>query len=453
MTTHSPLIDVNLDAIVGPTHHFGGIGVGNLASQSHRGVLAMPKSAAIQGLAKMRRCVGLGAKQIVIPPPHRPVAGMLRRLGYTGTLPQMLRAAKDEPTILSAVWSASSMWTANAATVSAAASSHDGRMHLTIANLSSSLHRSLEPPQTWRMLKTVFSDPSFVVHRPLPGSVPMRDEGAANHMRLCDATGNRGIDIFVYGSDDARESAATRLYPRQSLRAAQAVARLHELDPANTFFLKQHPEAIDAGAFHNDVVAASHRHLWMHHDRAYANASSTLDAIEKRFAEVTGRQLQRIVIAEADVSLAEAVTTYLFNSQLFATSGEDMTILCPGHVAQSTAATACLDKIIAAGGPITRYESIDLRQSMNNGGGPACLRLRVPMTAQQWQSIPPTVRFDDTLAEGLTRVIERYYPDTLSLDDLATADWVTTSRAAVDMIQKYLNVCSRERRRSTHNDL
>jgi succinylarginine dihydrolase len=440
------LTEVNFDSVVGPTHHFGGLGVGNQASLAHFGQVAKPRAAALQGIEKMRRCAAIGAPQCILPPQRRPVLRMLTRLGYEGTTEAMLRqVAVDDPALLSAVWSASAMWTANAATVTA--SGRDGKTHLTVASLSSSLHRSLEPPQTVRLFRNVFQYPAFAVHSPLPSCVGLRDEGAANHMRLSDDSGVNAVDIFVYGSDDRSRSvdaSRTKFFPRQTLSACQAVARLHRLDPDSTFFIRQHPEAIAAGAFHNDVVATSHRNVLLHHEFAYLDAEATLAAIEKRYLEVTRKPLFRYEVRQVDLSLDDAIKTYLFNCQLLSRSmGDKSTVMvCPMQVQEVLAARRVTELLVGNTGPIDECVFVELRESMNNGGGPACLRLRVPMTYEQWASIPEGIRWSDSIADELCQVIEQHYPETMTSADLANVELIAVADRAAAAVERVLGLDS-----------
>jgi len=438
------IFDVNFDGLVGPTHHYGGLGVGNLASQTHRYNVAQPRATAIQGIEKMRRCVGLGVRQAILPPQRRPSLTMLRRMGFRGTVNEILdQAYQTDRHLLSAVWSASSMWAANAATVSASSSCVDGRVHFTIANLSSSLHRSIEPAQTLRLFRTIFADDGFVVHRPLPSGVPMRDEGAANHMRLTDSTGTRGVDIFVYGSFEKNAVNGHRFFPRQGLEASHAIAKMHGLDPHKTFFLRQHPEAIDAGAFHNDVVGTSHKQVWLHHEKAYIDAAEIIATIENRFYEVTGEQLIRYEIPEATLSLSDAIKCYLFNGQLLSRDHDSsMTLLCPEQVNETPSAMQAVASILNHGGPITKCEFVELRESMNNGGGPACLRLRVPMSSSQWHCVPTSVKWSEAVADRLCDVIERYYPETLTIDELHDVEFIKVVQTATEAIERVLGLTS-----------
>ncbi len=435
------LMDVNFDSLVGPTHHFGGMGVGNLASMQHRGQVANPRAAALQGLQKMRLVSQLGGLQAVVPPPPRPRLRFLRRLGFAGSIQQILRQAREEsPELLSASWSASAMWAANAATVSAAPDCADGRTHLTVANLNSSMHRSLEPAWTFRWLRRVLVDSGFVVHRPLPGAFGFRDEGAANHMRLASHQGQRGVELFVYGasSEPTDGQAAGTFLPRQSLFASQAIARRHR--SRQPLFLRQASQAIDAGAFHNDVVAASSRDLLLVHQYAFADTAN-LDRVREHYFETTGHSLTVVTVTDQQLSLPATVATYLFNSQLIADHREpdaDFTLVCPRQVAESEAAKRLVDSWIASDLPIQAVSYVDLRQSMFNGGGPACLRLRVPMTKRQWESLPETVRLDDRLLDRLAKSISMHYPTEITPADLGRRQLLRTVQQAYRSLMEIL---------------
>ena len=182
--------EVNFDGLVGLTHHYAGLSYGNVASTSNKNSVANPKQAAKQGLQKMKTLADLGFKQAVLPPQERPHVGVLRQLGFSGSDSQVIaQAAKQAPALLSAVSSASSMWTANAATVSPSADTADRRVHFTVANLNNKFHRAIEAETTSRTLHAIFNNPAhFAHHEALPQQSLMGDEGAANHNRLCRIT-------------------------------------------------------------------------------------------------------------------------------------------------------------------------------------------------------------------------------------------------------------------------
>src|SRR4029434_62735 len=97
----------------------------------------------------------------------------------------LTKAKRADPVLLAICCSASSMWAANAATVSPSADAADGRVHLTPATLVAQAHRSLEPDTTSRLLSAIFREPSCFAHHPaLQAAWAFGDEGAANHVRL-----------------------------------------------------------------------------------------------------------------------------------------------------------------------------------------------------------------------------------------------------------------------------
>ena len=124
------LVEVQVDGLPGPTHHFGGLSAGNLASLAHAGFSSRPRAAARQGLAKMRQVLALGVPQAWLPPLPRPDLALLREAGFRGSDAEVLRAAVADPHLLHLATSSAFMWTANCATVIPASDSADGRCHV-----------------------------------------------------------------------------------------------------------------------------------------------------------------------------------------------------------------------------------------------------------------------------------------------------------------------------------
>lgn len=442
-------VEIQIDRVVGPTHHFGGLGGGNLASHRHAGHVAHPAAAALQGLDKMRLVAELGVPQRVLPPQRRTALPFLRSVGFEGTDADVLRRAADEaPRLLSAAMSSSAMWTANAATVSPAVDNRHGRLIVTVANLEGNLHRALEPEQTQRELRRVLP-PGAVVRPPLGGGAAFRDEGAANHMRLGPAGGGPGLHLFVYGDG---QPGPTRFWPRQTLASCQALARLHGIPPENAFFLKQHPRAIDAGAFHNDVVATSHDGRLFYHQYAYHQAEEQLERIDARYRELTSQRLQRIEVPEDALTIDEAVATYLFNSQIVTPAGEaalsEPVLICPQQVREHPAARKVVDFWHEQWFAEVRY--VDLHESMSGGGGPACLRLRVPVDADEVAAAPGTAppssirtpqpggHWSQDLDQRLRERIRAEYPETVSFADLGDLELVRQMQHAEQRIRSLL---------------
>ncbi|HYD38309.1 MAG TPA: N-succinylarginine dihydrolase [Allosphingosinicella sp.] len=390
-----PLVEINFDGIVGPSHNYSGLSLGNVASATHKGLVSHPRAAALQGLAKMRHNLRLGLAQGLLPPHRRPDRSWLAELGTSvEEVPDSLRPA---------AFSASAMWAANAATVSPAPDTADGRCHLTVANLRTMAHRSHEWPETLAQLRLAFADEaSFAVHPPVPAT--FGDEGAANHMRLCPGHGEPGVEIFVYG---LRGGA----YPvRQSLEASRAVTRVHGLDPERTLFVCQSEEAIAAGAFHNDVVAVANETLLFAHEQAFADRPSF-------YAELR-RQLPEVEIVEVPahlVSLEDAISSYLFNAQLVALPTGGMALILPEEARETPSVWSWLQDLVAGNGPIRELFVVDVRQSMANGGGPACLRLRV---VAEPGTVDPRFLVDEAKLDRVAALVEAEWPDQIAPEDL-----------------------------------
>lgn len=443
-------IEANFDGLVGPTHNYGGLAFGNLASAKHATAVSNPKEAALQGLAKMRRVRDMGLVQGVLPPHSRPYLPLLRGAGFTGSDAEVSAAAfSAEPALFANAMSAAAMWTANAATVCPSADARDGRVHFTPANLISNLHRSLEPPTTARVLQAMFADEDrFVHHAPVRAHVDLGDEGAANHNRFCNGYGDAGAQLFVYGrrAFGAAERDPKIFPARQTREASEAIARLHGLVPDRTVFVRQHPAAIDAGAFHNDVVAVANRGVFFYHELAFQDPGALQDNLRKAAPDI---DFHFIEVADADVAIADAVKSYLFNSQLVCPAGSDgpaksngMTLVLPVDAEETASTKACVDGLISGNGPITAAEYLDVRQSMRNGGGPACLRLRVVLSEPEQAAMSANVILSDELYAELESWIGRHYRDRLAPEDLGDPNLMDESFTALDQLTDILGLGS-----------
>ncbi|NBB15078.1 N-succinylarginine dihydrolase, partial [Caulobacter sp. SLTY] len=389
-------------------------------------------------LAKMRLLHDLGLPQFVLPPHERPDVGFLRRLGFGGSDAAVIEAAgRNAPELLNTACSASPMWAANAATVTPSADAADGRVHFTPANLLTNLHRSLEGEQTTRALRALFPDEArFAVHDPLPAQGHFADEGAANHVRLCAEHGEPGVNLFVWGRD-AWEGWSGRFPARQTLQAFEAVQRRHGAGGA--VFARQARRAIEAGVFHNDVVCVGARTCLFFHEAAFEDRA----AMEADVRAAAGFEPQFVEVAEADLPLGEAVRSYLFNSMLVALPGDGrLTLIAPMEVAETPSARAVADGLVSSNGPIGRVAYVDVRQSMRNGGGPACLRLRVVLTDEELAATNPGQRFDPALQKRLEAWAGARYRDRLLPADLADPSLLVESRTALDELTQILGLGS-----------
>ncbi|MBN8846740.1 MULTISPECIES: N-succinylarginine dihydrolase [unclassified Sphingomonas] len=386
--------EINFDGIVGPSHNYAGLSPGNLAATRNAGHVAHPRAAALQGIAKMRTNLALGLTQGILLPHPRPDHRWLAALATD--------YAHAAPHLQARALSASAMWAANAATVSPAADSRDGRCHLTVANLMTMPHRSHEWPATLAQLRIAFADAAFAVHEPIPA--PFGDEGAANHMRLCAEHGASGIEVFVYGEPGGPFPA------RQHREASEAIARAHRLDPTRTLFVEQSPAAIAAGAFHNDVVAVANERTLFAHEEAFADKAGFYARLRALMPEV-----EIVEVPASRVSLDDAIRSYLFNAQLVSPPAGGQTLVVPGEARDNPRVWDWLQSHVAGNGPIRAVEVVDVRESMANGGGPACLRLRVVADPA---TIDPRFLVDDAKLDRIAAVIEAHWPEAIAVESI-----------------------------------
>jgi succinylarginine dihydrolase len=409
-------IEINFDGIIGPSHNYAGLSPGNLAATRNRGLTAHPRAAALQGIAKMRANLRLGLAQGILLPHARPDRRWLASLAadYEHAAPHLQAQAM----------SASAMWAANAATVSPAPDTADGRCHLTVANLATMPHRSHEWPETLAQLRLAFADPAFAVHDPVPP--PFGDEGAANHMRLAASHDTPGVEVFVYGISGGPFPA------RQHPDASYAIARRHGLDPTRTLFVQQSEEAIAAGAFHNDVVAVANGRVLFAHEHAFADKERFYDELRAALPEV-----EIVEVSAAEVSLADAIASYLFNAQLVTLPSGETALIVPDEARETKSVWAWLEAHVAGNGPIRQVEVVDVRQSMANGGGPACLRLRVVADPA---TVDPRFLVDEARLDLIASVVEAHWPEAIGSDEIADPALVARIEAAHRALLKALKL-------------
>jgi succinylarginine dihydrolase len=431
--------EFNFDGLVGPTHNYGGLSLGNVASMAHEGRASNPRAAALEGLAKMRFVHALGVGQAVLPPHDRPSLGTLRRLGFSGSDEEVLAsAAEHSDLLLRLVSSAAPMWTANAATVTPSSDARDERLHVTPANLHELFHRSIEADVSRRVFDTIFADRAhFTVHPPLPGGGQFADEGAANHTRLVAEVGP-AAHLFAWGRTSFGDAVRPLRFPaRQTREASEAIARLHRIDPDRVIFAQQHPQGIDAGAFHTDVLAVGSQAFLMIHELAFLDGP----AIVQRLRAKVG-PLHLEVATQSELPLASAVSSYAFNSQLVTLANGSMLILAPQEARENEMARRFLDRVVGSDNPVQRIEYFDLRQSMQNGGGPACLRLRVPLSDAEVGVLGGRVVWTSALDHELVAWVKRHYRDRLVPTDLRDPTLARDSFTALDELTQMMKLGS-----------
>jgi succinylarginine dihydrolase len=431
--------ELQFDGLVGPTHNYGGLSPGNVASTVHGGQASNPRAAARQGLAKMRFVQKLGVVQAVLPPHDRPSISALRRVGFTGSDEEVIAAAgAGDAFYLRICSSASAMWTANAATVAPSCDTADQRVHFTPANLQQMFHRTIEAATTTRVLRAIFADEKrFVVHEPLPGGGQLADEGAANHTRLVTSRGS--AHLLAWGRCAWGAFAGPQRYPaRQTREASQTLARLHRIDATRCFFPQQHPEGIDAGAFHTDVMAVGNGRFLMLHELAFVDEERLVDDLRR----VLGDELHVERATTRELPPESAVAAYPFNSQVLDLPDGTMAVVAPEDAREDAHARAFLERVVAGGGPVRAVHYIDVRQSMQNGGGPACLRLRVPLSDDEQRALGARVLLDDELHDALCAWVDRHYRDRLVPADLVDPDLAREGMRALDELTRLLRLGS-----------
>lgn len=435
-------VESNFDGLVGPTHNYSGLSVGNIASKSNQSGVSNPKQAVKQGLEKMKALHDMGFVQGVLAPQERPDIHTLRRLGFSGSDSEVLKKSYQySPQLLAACSSASSMWTANAGTVSPSADTADGKVHFTPANLINKFHRSIEDQVTGNILKATFSDEEhFVHHQALPHSDYFGDEGAANHTRFCREYGEQGVEFFVFGKSAFNESyLAPKKYPaRQTLEASEAIARTHGLREQFTVFAQQNPDVIDQGVFHNDVIAVGNKNTLFCHQQAFLNQEKVKSDLSASY----GSGFNVIEVPTDKVSVQDAVETYLFNSQLITKIDGTTLIILPEHCRQNSRVWAYLNELVEQKRGIDELHTFDLKQSMQNGGGPACLRLRVVLNEAEQKAVNQHTLMSEELFTTLNLWADKHYRDRIEDKDLADPQLLVESRAALDELTQIMHLGS-----------
>ena len=363
--------EANFDGLVGPTHHYAGLSVGNEASQNNRDGLSNPKKAALQGLYKMKALADRGFVQGILPPQPRPNLRLLREVGFQGSDEQVIRQA---------------------------------------------------------------------AHAALPQHGDLGDEGAANHNRFCREYDRQGVQFFVYGRRASGGIAPVKYPARQTLEASEAVARLHQLDPRYTVFAQQAPQAIDRGVFHNDVIAVSNRHVLFHHQQAFVDQATVLATLRDK-SDSLDIPFTSVEVPDERVSLDDAVASYLFNSQLLSKPDGKMLIVVPEECRQRENVWRYLSDLAAdSASPIDEVAVFDLRESMRNGGGPACLRLRVVLNEAERQAVNAHSLMNDERYQQLTAWVEKHYRDRLHARDLADPQLLREVYQALDELTQILRL-------------
>lgn len=439
--------NVIFDGLIGQTHNYSGLSRGNIASMENKNTVSNPKHAALQGLEKIKFIHALGVHQGVFPPHERPHIPTFRALGFSGTdraIPEKVYAV--EPFFLFNYSSAAPMWVANAATFTPSIDSMDGKVHITPANLSRTSHRSIEAHDTAKILKAIFPSQAFFTHHPkLPAGTLFSDEGAANHTRFCKEYGERGMHLFVYGEAMLGKPGEKPIkYPaRQTLEACQAIARSHKIPKERVIFAQQHPNAIDSGVFHNDVISVGDKNLFLYHENAFVNTKEIITKIQTIAKTELEMDMQFIAFNEKNILLKTAIQTYFFNSQLIGQSGNTFTLVAPSECRKNSIIHEQIEKLTKdITNPLREAHFLNMTESMQNGGGPGCLSTRVVLTQQELQMVNPKVLFNETLYETLKAWIHKHYRDSLTPKELQDPNLVDEVQSALNELTAILGLGS-----------
>ena len=427
--------EINFDGLIGPTHNYAGLSQGNLASQKHLNKTSNPQAAALQGLDKMRLIMDQGIPQGFFLPHERPHLKTLRALGFSGTDEDIInRATKQNPLLLKNVYSASSMWAANAATFSPSIDSYDQNIHITPANLNTMFHRSIEHEFTQTQLELMFGGVA-IVHDPIENISGYGDEGAANHLRVSEQHLKSGFQIFVYGSSafEVHQGMITR----QAEEISKAVSIMHQLDPDRVLFLKQNEQAINAGSFHNDIVSLANEEVFIFHQEAFADRVELERILHHLKDHVKG--FHPIEILSEDISLDDLVSSYLLNSQLITVKNNEMMMLLPEEVQNHSNCMRWLEEIKSSS-PIKHIEFVDIRQSMMNGGGPACLRFKITVNNDEFNQINEKFLLTPKKLMDLRALVTKHYRDKLNPADLLDNNLVQESYRFLDELTQLLDL-------------
>lgn len=425
------------DGLVGPTHNYAGLAFGNVASASNAGAPSNPRAAALQGLEKMKFVRDLGIRQAFLPPHYRPQLSALQALGFSGSPAEIVNSAADySRALLASAFSSSFMWTANAATVTPSADSGDGRVHFTPANMTSHYHRAIESEFTTQLLRIIFHNTKhFAVHNALPPFPGFHDEGAANHMISCDNHGLSGTHFFVYGESHRNHLKPTKFIARQQRMASEAIARRHGINANKQIYLHQSPQAIDQGVFHHDVIGMSTTRKIISHAEAFTEDSREL--LKTALSDTTSVTYREISAEE--LTVAEAVATYFFNAQLLDAGDNRSVLVAPSECANHSRTQSLIARLLDEG-HLAAVHYLDVRESMRNGGGPACLRLRVVLTDEEAASIHPGIILTDEKYHQLKHWITTHYRDSLHPDDLRDPSLLSELEAAYLSLEPILGM-------------
>lgn len=431
------MINLQIDRLINPSHHFGGLSPGNKASENHKYKLSFPKKAAKQGLQKVKILLENSVPQILLPPAKLPHLNLIKKIGYRGNIQKILSTLKTEnPHLLQTIWSSSSMWMANAATVSPFYNTKNHKTHITFANLNTMFHRSLETTIHKEHLHQVFSEVSNVqLHSALPNHSLYSDEGEANHISLFDSMSNKGLEIFIYSHDNPLKN--NDIISRQNKQASLSLVRVNQ--SKNHIIWPQNKQAIKSGVFHNDVIAFGSGPIFIHHEQAYTHLKQFQKKLQQNLDSFWKGPFFYHVVTNKELSLDDAISTYFFNGQLARIKGNEYIWLLPIECKKNYNCMQLIKKIKKEISLIKKVVFVRLKESMSNGGGPACLRIQVELPESSLKKINRRFLLTPTKVQKIENLINNYYPDSINLEKLAQAELINQSHIVYSKACQTLN--------------
>ena len=126
-----------------------------------------------------------------------------------------------------------------------------------------------------------------------------------------------------------------------------------------TVFAQQLPDVIDAGVFHNDVIAVGNRNTLFCHQRAFVDQTTVYDELRAKLG-AQGAKFNAIEVPEDEVSVADAVSSYLFNSQLLTRPDGRQVLVVPQECRENARVATYLDSLASRSTPIDDVLVFDL---------------------------------------------------------------------------------------------
>jgi succinylarginine dihydrolase len=183
------------------------------------------------------------------------------------------------------------------------------------------------------------------------------------------------------------------------------------------------------------------QNVFLYHEKAFLSSQLVLDELQKKVLEFCHTPLILIPVPESKVPLQEAVKSYLFNSQLVTMPDGSMNILAPSECLEIASVQKMLREILDnPANPIKNVHYFNLQESMRNGGGPACLRLRIVLNEHELHYMHPDVLWSERLYGKLKAWIKKHYRDRLLPNELADPQLLKETQTALDELTKILNL-------------